>query len=65
MWCWIEFPNSASITPDEALLRPPANLPVAAPILPSLKLSITAILLVLAKYNHFSTSQSLGVLAKS
>ena len=37
-----------SITPEDALFIAPANLPVAAPTLPSLKLSTTAILLVLA-----------------
>ena len=51
------LPSSKSITPLEALLRPPANLPVAAPTLPSLKLLTTAIPSFLAKYNHLSTSQ--------
>ena len=37
------------MTPEEALLRAPASLPVAAPIFPSLKLSTTATLLVFAK----------------
>ena len=49
------LPSSASITPDEALLRAPANLPVAAPILPSLKESTTAILFFLAKKDFWET----------
>ena len=47
--CCIELPNSASTTPELALFNAPANTPVAAPLLPSLKLSVTAIPLLVAK----------------
>ena len=36
MYCCILFPQSASITPEEALFNAPASFPVAAPVLPSL-----------------------------
>ena len=61
----MELPSSASITPEEELLRAPESLPLAGPTSPSLKLSSTAILLTLAKYIHCSISQPLGILAKS
>ena len=31
IYCCISLPKEASITPEEALLRPAASLPVAAP----------------------------------